>query len=313
MKMNQLESGVQRFVDDLSKANLPPIYDLPILEARNFLDTIQSQVTYDIPAQIEDTIIDNVSIRIVRPANYQYGILPTIIYVHGGGWILGNKYTHDRLIREISNGSNAAIVFVNYTPSPEARYPIALEEIYTVLKYVSQNGNLMNLDPNRLAIMGDSVGGNMAAVVSLLAKYRGGPHISYQVLAYPVTEANFDTESYNKFANGPWLTKEAMKWYFDAYCPDYSIRQNPTVSPLNATLEQLSGLPSTLIITDENDVLRDQGEKFAHKLMQAGVDTTSIRFIGTIHDFLMLNPIANTNATRSAIKFINMNLIKVLW
>lgn len=311
--MAQLEFGVQKFIDDLSKANVPPIYNLPISEARNFLDSIQSQASYDIPAQIEDIIVDNVSIRIVRPADYQYGILPAIIYVHGGGWILGNKYTHDRLIREIANGSNAAVIFVNYTPSPEAQYPVPLEEIYTVVKYISQNGNLMNLDSSRLVIMGDSVGGNMATVVTLIAKYRGGPHISYQVLAYPVTDSNFNTESYEKFANGPWLTKEAMKWYFDAYCPDLSKRQNPTVSPLNASFEQLSGLPPALIIIDENDVLRDEGENYAHKLMKSGVDVAAVRYLGTIHDFLMLNPIADTNATRSAIDFIIMNLMKILW
>jgi acetyl esterase/lipase len=310
--MAQLEPGVQNFVDRLNQTNSPPIYKLSVSEARNALNSLQTQVVYNIPAQIEDIIINGISVRIFRPHYYKSGVLPAVVYIHGGGWILGNKFTHDRLVRQIVNGSNVAIIFIEYTLSPEAQYPVALEQIYYITKYVSENCNKMNLDASRLVVMGDSVGGNMTTVITLLSKYRGSPRIAYQVLAYPVTDSTFNTESYKKFEDGPWLSKKSMEWVFDAYCPNVAIRKDPTISPLNATVEQLSGLPPALIIIDENDVLRDESEAYAHKLMQAGVKVSAIRCLGTIHDFLMLNPIANTNATNTAVELINLNLCKLL-
>jgi acetyl esterase len=168
----------------------------------------------------------------------------------------------------------------------------------------------MNLDSSRLAVVGDSVGGNMTAAVTLLAKERGGPKISYQVLFYPVTDANFDTPSYREFANGPWLTKPAMEWFWNAYEPDAAARKKPTVSPLQASIDQLKGLPPALVITDENDVLRDEGEAYAHKLSQAGVSVTAVRYLGTIHDFVMLDALRDTPAARSAIALANASLIQ---
>ena len=198
--------------------------------------------------------------------------LPVVMYFHGGGWILGDKITHDRLIREIANGSDAAVVFVNYTPSPEAQYPVPLEEAYTATKYIAENGSKFNLDTSKIVVVGDSVGGNMATAVTMMAKERGGPDILFQLLFYPVTDSNFDTDSYNELATKHWLTKEAMKWFWDNYLPDKDLRNEPTASPLQASLDQLSELPPAMIINGEYDVLRDEGTAYAHKLNEAGVN-----------------------------------------
>jgi len=224
-----------------------------------------------------------------------------VLYFHGGGWILGDRDTHDRLVREIAVGVEAAVVFVDYARAPEARYPIAIEQAYAATRYVVDHSVRLHIDPLRLAVAGDSVGGNMAAAVTLMARQRRGPKINFQVLFYPVTDADFDTSSYTRFADGPWLTKCAMQWFWDAYLPDRATRKQPTATPLNASLDQLAGLPEALVIVDENDVLRDEGEAYARKLSNAGVRVTSTRYNGTIHDFVMLNALADTPATRGAI------------
>jgi acetyl esterase len=242
-----------------------------------------------------------VSVRIIRPEHPE-AQLPAIVYIHGGGWILGNKDTHDRLIRELANGVAAAVVFVNYSASPEARFPVAIEEVYAATKYVAENGESMGIDGSRIAIAGDSVGGGMTVAVSLLAKERGGPGIAFQGILYPVTNAAFDNASYKQFADGTfWLSRRAMTWFFDAYEPDHRKWKDIHISPLRATLDQLRGLPAALVITDENDVLRDEGEQFAHKLEQAGVRVTATRYLGTIHDFMMLNAFTSDPAPRAAI------------
>ncbi len=284
----------------------PPLYTLSYRDARAVLDKAQSIPVFKQPAEIEDANVrggpkGEVSIRIVRPKPRGEGPLPVVMYFHGGGWILGNKETHDRLVREIANGSQAAVVFVNYTPSPEARYPTSIEEAYAATRYVAENGASMGLDPSRLAVAGDSVGGNMTAAVTILAKQRGGPKIGHQLLFYPVTDASFDTGTYRQFAGGPWLTRSAMKWFWDAYAPDLSKRNEPTAPPLRATVEELRGLPPALVITDENDVLRDEGEAYAHKLNEAGVRVTATRYLGTVHDFMLLNAFTDDPAPRGAI------------
>jgi acetyl esterase/lipase len=223
------------------------------------------------------------------------------MYFHGGGWILGDRDTHDRLVREIAVGAQAAVVFVDYSRAPEARYPVAIEQAYAATRYVADNAADLLIDPLRLAVAGDSVGGNMAAAVTLMARQRRDPKIAFQVLFYPVTGSGFDTHSYNQFADGPWLTKRAMEWFWDAYLPDPAARKQPTATPLNASPDQLVGLPEALVIVDENDVLRDEGEAYACKLSNAGVRVTSVRYNGTIHDFVMLNALADTPATRGAI------------
>jgi acetyl esterase/lipase len=311
-----LEATTAGFIDALVAAGGPPIYKMSVADARNVLDSLQSKPVAKLAAQIEDLKIPagptgETSIRIIRPEKPS-GALPAVIYTHGGGWILGNANTHDRLVRELANGINAAIVFVNYTPSPEAKYPTAIEEAYGTAKYIAAKGAAHNIDTKRIAICGDSAGGNMVAAVTLLAKGRGSPKFLYQVMLYPATDAGMNTASYKQFANGPWNTKNAMKWFWDAYEPRVASRKKPTVSPLQAPLAQLKGLPPALLITVENDVLRDEGEAYGRKLTEAGVKVTAVRCLQTIHDFAMLNPIAGTPATRTAIGLVIAHLSEAL-
>jgi acetyl esterase len=301
-----LDATTDAFLKSLAAQGGPPLYTLSPADARAVLTSVQSSVTVTkLPANLEDRTISGgptgeVSIRLIRPQGVS-GALPVVLYCHGGGWILGDKDTHDRLVREIAIGAQAAIVFVNYTPSPEARYPVALEQAYTAAKWASEQVTQLGLDLSRFALVGDSVGGNMVAGLTLLAKQRGGPKIACQVMFYPVTDANVETPSYRQFADGPWLTRKAMQWFWDAYAPDVATRQQPTASPLRASLDDLRGLPPALLITNEYDVLRDEGEAYAHKLTQAGVRVTAMRALGAIHDMVLLNPIADTPAPRGAI------------
>mmetsp|Transcript_3522 Transcript_3522/g.6785 ORF Transcript_3522/g.6785 Transcript_3522/m.6785 type:complete len:324 (+) Transcript_3522:93-1064(+) len=304
--ISHIEGNTQAFLNALSEAGGPPIYTLTPAEARQVLRGAQSR-PIDAPAvDVEDRVIEGgdigqVVVTVTRPKDSKE-TLPVVVYMHGGGWILGDKDTHERLVREIAVGANVAVVFPNYTPSPEARYPVAIEQCYAALKWVTERGaDEINVDGLRLAVMGDSVGGNMSAALTLMAKERQGPSIKFQVLLYPVTDANFETGSYNEFSEGPWLTKTAMKWFWDAYLPDLETRREITACPLQATVEQLKGLPPALVVTDENDVLRDEGEAYAHKLSAAGVRVTTSRYLGTIHDFCMLNALAETPAARGAI------------
>jgi acetyl esterase len=302
-----VEPTTQAFLDQLAAAGGPPLYELTPADARAVLRNVQSSVTFEVPpTDVEDRAIKGgptgeVSIRIVRPKGLA-GLLPAVVYSHGGGWILGDKETHLRLIQELAAGAGAIVVFTDYTNAPEAQYPVQNEQAYTTLEWVAQHGEEVGIDTSRVAVAGESVGGNMTAALTLMAKERKGPEIIAQLIMYPVTDADLNTESYLTYADGPWLTREAMRWFWDAYLPDVSRRSEPTASPLNATLEQLSGLPPALIVTDENDVLRDEGEAYAHKLAQAGVSVMSERYLGTIHDFALLNPIAGAPAGRAIIE-----------
>jgi acetyl esterase len=310
----QLEPVTQAFVDSLAGA--PPLYTLSPHAARDVLAGAQKSVKVTLaPASSEDRVLNvgpkgRTNIRVYRPGKFN-GQLPVVIYTHGGGWLLGDRETHDRLVRELTVGTNAVFVFVDYDRSPESRYPDAVEESYVVLKYVTEHPDEFGVDASRVAIAGDSVGGNMTAVVALFAKERNGPEIKAQLLFYPVTDASMSTTSYEQFAEGPWLTKKAMEWFWDQYLPDVSKRADVHVSPINATSEQLKGLPQTLLFVDENDVLRDEGEAYGRKLAAAGVRVTSVRYNGTIHDFMLLNPIAETPAVRGAIDQASDYLRKV--
>jgi acetyl esterase len=240
-------------------------------------------------------------IRIVRPPDAT-GPLPVLMYFHGGGWVLGDVVTHDRLVRELAVGAHAAVVFVDYVNSPEATYPTQNEQAYAAMVHVVQHAAELGVDASRLAVAGDSVGGNMTAAVTLMAKARGGPRIAFQVLLYPLVEFMSDTPSMKAFADGPWLTAKSMRWMFALQGLDGS-EPEATAYPLRATLDELRGLPDALVIVDD-DILRDDGEAYAAKLLQAGVRTTCVRFNNTIHDFAMLNPLADTPATRSAVALV---------
>lgn len=303
-KTPNLDRTTNKFIKNLEARGGKPLYEMTAAEARQFLVDIQRATHSDIDADITDLnifteIAGNVDVRLVRPKNSNE-ILPVTIYIHGGGWVMGDKETHDMLIRKLSNCTNSVIAFVNYSRSPEAIYPTAINQIYGVLKYLYENPQDFNIDSDRIAIAGDSAGGNMAAAIALKAKNEGGPKILFQALLYPVTDADMDTDSYKQFKDGPWLTKKAMEWFWNAYLPDKKLRDDIYVSPLKATVCQLEDLPPALIIVDENDVLRDEGEAYARKLDKAGVDVISVRINNTHHDFLMLNALWHSKAVKGA-------------
>jgi acetyl esterase len=298
-----LEPAAQAFVE--ATANPPFLSDLGPVEGNKVVDQTQSGEIYKPEVQIEDRIVPGgpsgeVSVRIMRPPGAT-GPLPVILYIHGAGWVFGNAHTHDRLIRELTVGTGAALVFPNYSLSPGARYPVAIEENYAALEWIAEHGAESGLDASQIAVVGDSVGGNMAAAVTLMAKERSGPQIATQVLFYPVTDASFDTGSYHQFAEGYWLRRDAMQWFWDQYTTDEAQRDEITASPLRASLEQLTGLPKALVINGEADVLRDEGEAYARKLRQAGVDVTATRYEGIVHDFVMVNALRSSNAAEDAI------------
>jgi acetyl esterase len=312
-----LEPKTQAFINALAAQGGKPIYELSYADARKVLEDAQASASVTrLPVDVEDKMFPvgptgQTSVTIYRPKGAK-GPLPVVMYYHGGGWILGSKNTHDRLLRDLVNGTHAAFVFVNYTPSPEAQFPIPIEQGFAAMKYVAEHGDELGFDTTRLAVAGDSVGGNMSAVVAQLAKERKGPTIRYQVLLYPVTDASMSQGSYKEFANGPWLTAAAMKWFWEAYAPNNADRKKTMASPLAATIEQLKGLPPALVIVDENDVLRDEGEEYARKLIQAGVETTAVRVLATMHDFAMLNALADTAASKAAIELASQKLAQIL-
>jgi acetyl esterase len=308
--MGELSRGIEpttrAFLEKINAMRGPKIYEMSVEDARKTLSGLQASTAVPMmPADIEEMDIpggptDKVRVHIIRPKGGTE-ILPVTMYYHGAGWVLGGFDTHERLVRELSNKANTAVVFVDYSRSPEVKYPVPLEEDYRAMEYVADNGKQLNLDGSRLAVAGDSVGGNMATVMTMMAKERKGPKIRYQVLFYPVTDAAFDKASYQQYAKGYWLARKGMEWFWDNYLPGKLGRKQPMATPLNATLDDLKGLPPALVITSEYDVLRDEGEAYAHKLMDAGVRTTAVRFLGAIHDMVMLNALADTPTARGAI------------
>jgi acetyl esterase len=301
----RLEPLTQRFVDATLGAEQGYLLTRTPAEARRALLALQSGPIGKPGVDIEDTVFPvgptgAVRVRIVRPQQ-RGDSLPVVLYFHGGGWIAGDADTHDRLIREIAVGAGAGLLFVEFELSPEAAFPVAVEQGYAAMTYIVEHGARLGLDGTRIAVAGDCAGGNMAAALTLIAKERRGPRISFQVLFYPTTSADFATESYRDFADGPWLTRTAMERCWDAYLPNPEERRTLRAAPLHASLEQLKGLPEALIIVAENDVLRDEGEAYARRLSDAGVAVTSVRYNGTIHDFVMLNALADAPATRGAI------------
>jgi acetyl esterase len=298
-----LEKAAQDFVDATS---VPPfLWELPPEEGRKAVDGVQD-TPIDKPEVDDEWItIDGgptgtVKVRIVKPLGAT-GTLPVILYIHGAGWVFGDAHTHDRLVRDLAIGANAAVVFPEYDRSPDVGYPVAIEQSYAVAQWVTTSGADKGLDTSTIAIAGDSVGGNMTIALTLLAKERGDVTFLAQLLFYPVTDAAFDTASYKEFAVGYYLTLEGMKWFWNQYTTSEEERASIHVSPLRAEIEQLTGLPPALVINGEADVLRDEGEAYAGKLREAGVEVTQVRYAATIHDFVMLNALHNTHASTAAV------------
>src|SRR5215475_274537 len=297
-----LEPAAQQVAEAFSKP--PFLYEMTPADARKVLDDAQAAPVSK-PSVDEEWITvpspaGEVRVRIVKPQGAT-GTLPVIVYMHGGGWILGNAGTHDRLVRELAVGANAAIAFVEYPNSPEAHYPTAIEQGYAAAQWIIANGASKGLDASRMAVAGESVGGNMTAALALMAKERGDVRFVQQSMYYPVTDAAMNTASYEQFATGYYLSRKEMEWFWDAYTTDPAQRAEITASPNQASVEQVKGLPPTYLCVDEADVLRDEGEAYAAKLRSAGVPVTTVRFDGMIHDFMLLDALSETRAARAAI------------
>jgi acetyl esterase len=297
-----LEPAAQQVADAFSKP--PFLYEMAPADARKVLEDAQSGPTGKLPVDEEwitvPAPVGEARVRVIKPRGAT-GMLPVIVYMHGGGWILGNAGTHDRLVRELAVGARAALAFVEYPNSPEAQYPTAIEQGYATAQWITRDGASKGLDANRMAVAGESVGGNMTAALALMAKDRGDVTFVQQSMYYPVTDAAMNTASYEQFATGYYLSRKAMEWFWDAYTTDPAQRAEITASPNQASIEQLAGLPPTYLCVDEADVLRDEGEAYAAKLRSAGVPVTTVRYNGTIHDFMLLNSLSETRATRAAI------------
>ena len=301
-----VEHNTQAFLQALEAGGGKPLETLSPQDARAVLVGAQASVKVDLSGvSVSEKTIQaggqSIPLTIVRPEGVK-GELPVFMFFHGGGWVLGDYATHARLIRDLVVNSGAVAVYVGYTPSPEAQYPTAIDQAYAATRWVGEHGKEIQVDSSRLAVAGNSVGGNMAAVVALKAKEAGTPKLSFQLLLWPVTDANLETASYNQFAQGHFLTKPLMKWFWDNYTTDPKQRAERFASPLQATTEQLKGLPPALVQTAEFDVLRDEGEAYARKLDAAGVTVTAVRYNGMIHDYGLLNPLAHIPAVQAALR-----------
>ncbi|MFJ4390863.1 alpha/beta hydrolase fold domain-containing protein [Pseudomonas soli] len=299
-----VEHTTQGFLDALAAGGGKPLETLAPKDARAVLSGAQAGVKVDVSGiRVERRTIQAdgqpLEIRVVRPEGSK-GELPVFMFFHGGGWVLGDYPTHERLIRDLVVGSGAAAVYVDYTPSPEAKFPTAINQAYAATRWVAEHGKEIGVDGSRLAVAGNSVGGNMAAVVALKAKEAGTPKLRFQALLWPVTDANFNNASYNQFAEGHFLTRNMMQWFWNSYTTDPRQRDDIHASPLRASLEQLKGLPPALVQTAEMDVLRDEGEAYARKLDAAGVPVTAVRYNGMIHDYGLLNVLSTVPGVRSA-------------
>lgn len=307
----RIDPQVRSFLAKINKDS-SPFWELPQPKPQQILTELQRQTPVDMSGvtTTEQTITQDgrsVKLYIMKPAQVS-GTPGVLLFIHGGVWIVGNYENHQRLLRDLVVGSGQIAVFVEYTSLPEAKFPTQLDQCYTALQWVNQHAQEFGADGSRIAVAGNSVGGNMTAALALMSKDRNGPKISYQVLMIPATDASVDTGSYREYGTGRFLARAFMKYGWDLYAPDARTRDNPYVSPLRASLDQLKGLPPALVITAENDPLRDEGEAYARKLKQAGVTVAAVRYNGTIHDFVLLNAIRKVPSTEAAIDQINAGL-----
>lgn len=312
----EISKDIREFLKELNNEGGKPMEEMTPEEARQVLIDAQKSVDFDYSdiEESERTITQDgltVNIHIVKPAGSGTN-LPVFMFFHGGGWVLGDYPTHKRLVRDLVVNSGAIAVFPDYTPSPEAQYPVAVNEAYASTKWVAENGKEIGVDGSRLAVAGNSVGGNMATVVALMAKDKMGPEIAYQVLLWPVTDADFTRESYIKYAQDRFLTTPMMKWMWNHYTTDLNKRKEKYASPLQATLQELKNLPPALVQIAENDILHDEGLAYARKLDEAGVPTTITVYKGFIHDYGMLNPLAHIPAVQTSVHQASIALKKAL-
>jgi acetyl esterase len=300
-----IDRRTRAFLKSLNK-DTSPFWELPGDEPRKIVAGLQQQTPVDLSGiEVERRELPvgerTIPLYVVRPEGAT-ATLPVFLFFHGAVWIAGNFENHKRLVRDLVVGSGAAAVFPEYTPVPEARFPVQIEEAYAAAVWVSQHGEELGVDGSRLAVTGNSVGGNMAAAVTLMAHDRGGVNIVYQQLLWPALSADLDTESYRAYGEGRFLPRAFMEYGWNHYAPDTETRRHRYAAPLTATIEQLRGLPPTLIQTAENDVLRDEGEAYARKLDEAGVQVTNVRYNGAIHDFALLNALRDIPSTDAALR-----------
>ncbi|HME22355.1 MAG TPA: alpha/beta hydrolase [Acetobacteraceae bacterium] len=301
----RIDPQVRSFLVTIDKDS-SPFWELPQPKPQEILTALQSQTPVDMSGvtTTERTVTQDgrtVKLYIMKPEHVS-GKPGVLLFIHGGVWIVGNFQNHQRLLRDLIVGSGQVGVFVEYTSLPAAKFPTQLEESYAALKWAAEHAGEFGADGSRIAVAGNSVGGDMSAALTLMTKDRNGPKISYQVLFIPATDASVDTESYREFGTDRFLTRAFMKYGWDLYAPDAKTRDNPYVSPLRASTEQLKGLPPALVITAENDPLHDEGEAYARKLKEAGVDVAAVRYNGTIHDFVLLNALRHVPSTEAAIE-----------
>ncbi|WP_245286779.1 alpha/beta hydrolase [Bradyrhizobium sp. ARR65] len=311
----RIDPQIRSFLAEINKDN-SPFWELPQPKPQEVLTGLQSQTPVDMSGvtTIEKTITQDgraVKLYIMKPEHVS-GKPGVLVFIHGGVWIVGNFENHQRLLRDLVIGSGQIGVFVEYTPLPAAKFPTQMDECYAALEWVSEHAGEFGADGSRIAVAGNSVGGNMAAALALISKDRKGPKISYQVLLIPATDASVDTASYHEYGTGRFLARAFMKYGWDLYAPDAKTRNSPYVSPLRATIDELKGLPPALVITAENDPLRDEGEAYARKLKDAGVRVDAVRYNGTIHDFVLLNALRQVPSTEAAIDQVTQGVRRYL-
>ncbi|MFF3904936.1 alpha/beta hydrolase [Streptomyces sp. NPDC001848] len=299
-----LDPRVQRLVD--ASAAPPFLHQLGPVDGRQALLEIQGHAPDDFGVDAEYRVAPVgpsglVGFWMFRPTE-PTGPLPVVVYLHGGRWMLGDARTHARMISELAAASSAAFIVPEYTRTPEARYPVALEESYAVLTWVVEQAAELELDERRLAVAGDCAGATMATALTMMAKQRGGPRIRAQLLYYPMTEPHSDTPSREQFESGYLLTGTALEWYWRQYSDDECELAEPTAAPLRAGTADLAGLPPALVVTAEADVVRDEGEQYARLLRQQGVPVIAARYLGTVHDFASLNALRESPPTVAAIR-----------
>lgn len=305
--LGMLAPEYRAYIERLRAEGGPALDQLSVSEARKLMRDMQ---TAGLPPGAVTTSlhsVDDFSVRVVRPDGME-GILPFVIYCHGGGWVLGDFDTHARMVAAIAVAARCAIVFVEYECAPEAPFPRPLEQCYRALTWIAEQASELGLDPDRISIAGDSAGGNLAAAVALLCSRRGGPQLRLQALLYPVTDCDFSTASYRDFETGLNLDLPAMRWFWNHYLAVDAERFQPLASPLRASLDDLRNLPPALVITAECDVLRDEGEAYARKLAQAGVPVTAVRFSGVLHAFVMIDELASSSQAVSAMNLLVRHL-----
>ncbi len=305
--LDLLAPEYRAYVEGLRAQGWPPLDQLSAPDARTRMRQMQNGDVSAFAVSVERHAVDGFSAQIVKPLGMPEP-LPAVVYCHGGGWALGDFETHGRMARAIAVQSGAAVVFVEYACAPEARYPVPLEQCYRAVTWIAERSGAIGLDAARIAVAGDSAGGNLAAAVSMLAAQRGGPRICLQALLYPVTDCDFTTASYRDFESGLNLDAAAMRWFWNHYAPDEAARLDPLASPLRAPVDALKDLPPALVITAECDVLRDEGEAFARKLAAAGVPVTAVRFGGVLHGFMMIDQLAQERQAASAMRLLATEL-----